>query len=42
MTVGIGVVVRYAGLVVVDLVWALFVLDDRPFASTGGRPGRSR
>ncbi|MFJ8129809.1 hypothetical protein [Streptomyces hydrogenans] len=38
MTVGIGVVVCYAGLVVVNLVWALFILNDRSFASTTRTP----
>ncbi|MGW2030671.1 hypothetical protein [Streptomyces sp. NPDC001811] len=38
VTVGIGVIVCYAGLVVVNLVCALFVLDDRMFASATRAP----
>nr|WP_294003099.1 hypothetical protein [Streptomyces sp.] len=38
VTVGIGVVVCYAGLVVINLVWALFILNDRLFASTTRTP----
>ena len=38
MTVGIGVLVCYAGLIVVNLVWALFILNGQVFASTTGTP----
>ncbi|MEU2427590.1 hypothetical protein ABZ619_42570 [Streptomyces sp. NPDC007851] len=38
VTVGIGVVVCYAGLVVINLVWALFILNERLFASTTRTP----
>lgn len=38
LTVGIGALVCYAGLMVVNLVWALFILNDRVFASTTGTP----
>ncbi|MFE1338558.1 hypothetical protein ACFW6K_12855 [Streptomyces sp. NPDC058733] len=38
VTVGIGVIVCYAGLMVVNLVWALFILNDRVFASTTRTP----
>ncbi|MEV7245032.1 hypothetical protein AB0N92_27855 [Streptomyces sp. NPDC093248] len=38
VTVGIGVIVCYAGLVVINLVWALFILNDRLFASTTRTP----
>ncbi|MER6276303.1 hypothetical protein ABT202_08305 [Streptomyces sp900105245] len=34
LTLGIGVVVCYAGLMLINLVWALFILNDRVFAST--------
>jgi hypothetical protein len=33
VTVGIGVLVCYAGLLVINFVWALFILNDRVFAS---------
>lgn len=33
MTVGIGVLVCYVGLIVINLVWALFILNDQVFAS---------
>ncbi|MFB7101378.1 hypothetical protein [Streptomyces hydrogenans] len=38
MTLGIGVIVCYAGLVVINLVWALFILNDRLFASLTRTP----
>ncbi|MFD6497477.1 hypothetical protein ACFV99_36475 [Streptomyces sp. NPDC059944] len=38
MTVGIGVIVCYVGLMVINLVWALFILNDRVFASTTRAP----
>lgn len=38
VTVGIGVIVCYVGLVVINLVWALFILNDRVFASTTRTP----
>ncbi|GGT44519.1 hypothetical protein GCM10010271_55670 [Streptomyces kurssanovii] len=38
LTVGIGVLVCYGGLVVINLAWALFILNDRVFASTTGTP----
>lgn len=38
VTVGIGVIVCYAGLMVINLVWALFILTDRLFASTTRTP----
>ncbi|MEU9252681.1 hypothetical protein AB0D66_12650 [Streptomyces sp. NPDC048270] len=38
MTVGIGVLVCYVGLMVINLVWALFILNDRVFASVTGSP----
>ncbi|MGW5040919.1 hypothetical protein ACWEQK_22515 [Streptomyces parvulus] len=38
MTVGIGVVVCYVGLMVINLVWALFILNDRVFASFTRNP----
>ncbi|MGW1987300.1 hypothetical protein ACWCPJ_33370 [Streptomyces collinus] len=38
MTVGIGVVVCYAGLLAVNLVWALFILNDKVFTSTTRTP----
>lgn len=38
LTVGIGVIVCYAGLMVVNLVWALFILNDRVFASMTRTP----
>ncbi|MEV7126808.1 hypothetical protein [Streptomyces sp. NPDC093260] len=38
LTVGIGVIVCYAGLMVINLVWALFILNDRLFASVTRTP----
>ncbi|MER5808991.1 hypothetical protein ABT143_12470 [Streptomyces sp. NPDC002033] len=38
LTVGIGVLVCYAGLVVISLVWALFILNDQVFASSTRTP----
>ncbi|MFJ8095028.1 hypothetical protein [Streptomyces griseofuscus] len=38
VTLGIGVLVCYAGLVAINLVWALFILNDRLFASTTRTP----
>ncbi|MGW2446551.1 hypothetical protein [Streptomyces sp. NPDC001675] len=38
MTVGIGVIVCYGGLIVINLVWALFILNDRVFASMTRTP----
>ena len=38
VTVGIGVLVCYAGLMVINLVWALFILNDRVFASMTQTP----
>ncbi|MFF1280580.1 hypothetical protein ACFVY4_07315 [Streptomyces sp. NPDC058299] len=38
MTVGIGVLVCYGGLVVINLVWALFIINDRVFASMTRTP----
>ncbi|WP_239155747.1 hypothetical protein [Streptomyces sp. SID14446] len=38
VTVGIGVLVCYAGLSVINLVWALFILNDRVFASMTRAP----
>ncbi|MFF0016255.1 hypothetical protein [Streptomyces sp. NPDC005374] len=38
VTVGIGVFVCYAGLLVINLVWALFILNDRVFASMTRTP----
>ncbi|MEU8951814.1 hypothetical protein [Streptomyces sp. NPDC048489] len=38
VTVGIGVVVCYAGLMVISWVWALFILNDRVFASMTRTP----
>jgi len=38
ITVGIGVLLCYGGLFVINLVWALFILDDRVFASMTGTP----
>ncbi|MET8897409.1 hypothetical protein [Streptomyces albogriseolus] len=37
-TVGIGVIVCYVGLLVINWVWALFILSDQVFASTTRRP----
>ncbi|CAM5240078.1 hypothetical protein SALBM311S_12402 [Streptomyces alboniger] len=38
VTVGIGVLVCYAGLMVINLVWALFILNGRVFASITQTP----
>ena len=38
VTVGIGVLVCYVGLMVVNLVWALFILNDHVFASVTRTP----
>ncbi|MDH6229198.1 hypothetical protein [Streptomyces sp. MJP52] len=38
MTVGIGVIVCYAGLLVINLVWALFILNDQVFTSMTRTP----
>ncbi|MFF1556048.1 hypothetical protein [Streptomyces sp. NPDC058279] len=38
MTVGIGVLVCYVGLTVINLVWALFILNDQVFASMTRAP----
>ncbi|MFF3886141.1 hypothetical protein [Streptomyces sp. NPDC001914] len=38
MTVGIGVLVCYVGLLVINLVWALFILNGQVFASTTRTP----
>ncbi|MFF2999551.1 hypothetical protein ACFVTC_34160 [Streptomyces sp. NPDC057950] len=38
VTVGIGVVVCYVGLIVINLVWALFILNGQVFASTTRTP----
>ncbi|MER6287598.1 hypothetical protein [Streptomyces sviceus] len=38
VTVGIGVLVCYLGLIVINLVWALFILNGQVFASTTGTP----
>ncbi|MFE9172926.1 hypothetical protein ACFYNZ_26250 [Streptomyces kebangsaanensis] len=38
VTVGIGVLVCYAGLLVINLVWALFILNDQVFASMTRTP----
>ncbi|MGC0343185.1 hypothetical protein [Streptomyces sp. SLBN-8D4] len=38
LTVGIGVIVCYAGLMVINLVWALFILNDQVFASMTQTP----
>ncbi|MEU0950350.1 hypothetical protein ABZ379_48140 [Streptomyces canus] len=38
LTVGIGVIVCYAGLMVINLVWALFILNDQVFASMTRTP----
>ncbi|MEU6548553.1 hypothetical protein [Streptomyces sp. NPDC046859] len=38
MTVGIGVIVCYVGLLLINLVYALFILSDRVFASTTRTP----
>ncbi|WP_077801985.1 hypothetical protein, partial [Streptomyces sp. JHA26] len=38
VTVGIGVLVCYVGLLVINLVWALFILNDRVFTSMTRTP----
>ncbi|MFH8337030.1 hypothetical protein [Streptomyces sp. AM6-12] len=38
VTVGLGVILCYVGLMVINLVWALFILNDRVFASTTRTP----
>ncbi|MFH9552743.1 hypothetical protein [Streptomyces sp. NPDC017435] len=38
VTVGIGVLVCYAGLMVINWVWALFLLNDQAFASVTRTP----
>ncbi|MFJ4057631.1 hypothetical protein [Streptomyces albogriseolus] len=38
VTVGIGVLVCYVGLMVINLVWALFILNDQLFASVTRNP----
>jgi len=38
MTVGIGVLVCYVGLLVINWVWALFILNDQLFASVTRNP----
>ncbi|MGQ4475248.1 hypothetical protein [Streptomyces sp. SAS_276] len=38
VTVAIGALVCYGGLIVINLVWALFILNDRLFASTTRTP----
>ncbi|MFC8671980.1 hypothetical protein ACFUEN_04840 [Streptomyces griseorubiginosus] len=38
VTVGLGVIACYVGLAVVNLVWALFILNDRLFASLTRTP----
>ncbi|MGW7072748.1 hypothetical protein ACWGII_37115 [Streptomyces sp. NPDC054855] len=38
VTVGIGVLVCYVGLMAINLVWALFILNDRVFASLTRSP----
>ncbi|WP_179332417.1 hypothetical protein [Streptomyces sp. Tue6028] len=38
MTVGIGVLVCYGGLIIINLAWALFILNDRVFASMTRTP----
>ncbi|MDH6609932.1 hypothetical protein M2164_005567 [Streptomyces sp. SAI-208] len=38
VTVGIGVLVCYAGLMLINLVWALFILNDQVFASMTRTP----
>ncbi|WP_432136776.1 hypothetical protein [Streptomyces sp. bgisy154] len=41
MTVGLGVLVCYVGLIVINLVWALFILNGRVFASATRTPLRA-
>ncbi|MER7191228.1 hypothetical protein [Streptomyces flaveolus] len=38
VTVGIGVLVCYVGLMLINFVWALFILNDQVFASTTRTP----
>ncbi|MFJ8552757.1 hypothetical protein [Streptomyces sp. NPDC093676] len=38
LTVGLGVVVCYGGLIVINLVWALFIINGRVFASVTRTP----
>ncbi|WP_314411494.1 hypothetical protein [Streptomyces sp. DSM 40484] len=38
LTVGLGVLVCYVGLLVINLVWALFILNDQVFASMTRSP----
>jgi hypothetical protein len=38
ITIGIGVLVCYAGLFVINLMWALFIISDRVFASMTRSP----
>ncbi|MFB7861239.1 hypothetical protein [Streptomyces sp. NPDC056069] len=38
LTVGIGVLVCYAGLMLINVVWALFILNDQVFASMTREP----
>jgi hypothetical protein len=38
LTVGLGVLVCYVGLLVINLVWALFILNDQVFASLTRSP----
>ncbi|SNT55750.1 hypothetical protein SAMN05216252_14021 [Actinacidiphila glaucinigra] len=38
MTVGIGVLVCYGGLIVINLVWALFIINGEVFASVTRSP----
>ncbi|MFI6582736.1 hypothetical protein [Embleya sp. NPDC050493] len=38
VTVGIGVLVCYLGLLIINLLWALFILNDRVFASMTQTP----
>ncbi|MEU9519292.1 hypothetical protein [Streptomyces sp. NPDC048224] len=38
VTVGIGVVICYVGLLVINFVWALFILNDRVFTSFTRNP----
>ncbi|MER5479235.1 hypothetical protein ABT026_20040 [Streptomyces sp. NPDC002734] len=41
VTVGIGVLVSYVGLMVINWVWALFILNDQVFASMTRTPLRA-
>jgi hypothetical protein len=41
VTVGIGVLVCYVGLMVINWVWALFILNDQVFASVTRNPLRA-